>query len=381
MNRDLILTAISLGIWGLGEGLFIYFQPLNLQRLGAEPAAIGGILGAAGLAMALAHIPAGYISDRIGARPLMWAAWVLGFLATGIMAFSEDLAGFVIGLLLYNFTAFVSSPMSSYVSSHRGKMSVGRALTLTSGFYSVGMIAGPQIGGLIGNQLGLSMVYKIAFAIFSVSVLVILFIRPNSLEKEQHEHEPNASIKRNRLFLMLLPLLGLITFVNFMPQTFSPNYLQNQQNLDLAAIGGLGSLGSLSNAVFMLALGNLRPAFGLLLGQALVGCFTLLLLFGNDLIWFQLGYLLLGSTRLGRSMALAFARRFIRADETGLAFGLIETLNGGALFLASALAGLLYARQPNSIYSIGLILVGVSIAVSAVMLPWLSRRHAPQEAA
>ena len=260
------------------------------------------------------------------------------------MAFSEDLAGFVIGLLLYNFTAFVSSPMSSYVSSHRGKMSVGRALTLTSGFYSVGMIAGPQIGGLIGNQLGLSMVYKIAFAIFSVSVLVILFIRPNSLEKEQHEHEPNASIKRNRLFLMLLPLLGLITFVNFMPQTFSPNYLQNQQNLDLAAIGGLGSLGSLSNAVFMLALGNLRPAFGLLLGQALVGCFTLLLLFGNDLAWFQLGYLLLGSTRLGRSMALAFARRFIRADETGLAFGLIETLNGAALFLASALAGLLYAR-------------------------------------
>ena len=71
MNRDLIFTTISLGIWGLGEGLFIYFIPLNLQRLGAEPAAIGGILGAAGLAMALAHVPAGYLSDRIGARPLM----------------------------------------------------------------------------------------------------------------------------------------------------------------------------------------------------------------------------------------------------------------------------------------------------------------------
>jgi len=100
------------------------------------------------------------------------------------------------------------------------------------------------------------------------------------------------------------------------------------------------------------------------------------MLFGSGLPWFAGGYLLLGSSRLGRSMALAYARRFIRVDETGLAFGLIETLNGVALFLGSTLAGFLYDGQPNSIYSFGFFFIVISFAVSAVMLPRLLRQHA-----
>ena len=44
MTKDLILVAVSLFTWGLGEGIFIYFQPLYLQKLGASPVAIGGDL-------------------------------------------------------------------------------------------------------------------------------------------------------------------------------------------------------------------------------------------------------------------------------------------------------------------------------------------------
>lgn len=375
MNRNLIITAISLGIWGLGEGLFIYIQANRLNDLGASPVLTGSILGIAGLAMALAHLPAGYLSDRIGARPLMWAAWVIGWVATGVMAFSETLAIFVAGMLLYNFTAFVSSPMSSYVSSQRGNMSVGRALTFTSGFYSVGMTAGPLIGGTIGDAYGYGMVYKTAFVIVTLSVLVIFFIGKNALEPHPGGHEGNSSILRNRLFLTVVPLLAMITFVNFMPQQLSSVYLQKNLSFDLTTIGLLGSLSSLSNAIFMLGLGSLKPITALLLGQGLIGIFAALMLFGNGLPWFAAGYLLLGSSRLGRSMALAYARRFIRADQTGLAFGLIETLNGGALFLGSTLAGLLYAGQPNSIYSVGILLIGISLAISAILLPRLVRRH------
>jgi|BarGraNGADG00212_2_1021979.scaffolds.fasta_scaffold485555_1 MFS family permease len=39
---------------------------------------IGAILGAVGIAMTVAHLPAGYMSDRIGQRPIMWTFWVLG---------------------------------------------------------------------------------------------------------------------------------------------------------------------------------------------------------------------------------------------------------------------------------------------------------------
>src|SRR5512137_2648843 len=101
MTRDLVLVAISLFTWGLGEGMFLIFQPLYLQQMGVDPKIIGVILGGAGIAMSMAQLPAGYLSDRIGQRPLMWASWVMGMLATGIMALAGSTAWFSIGILFY----------------------------------------------------------------------------------------------------------------------------------------------------------------------------------------------------------------------------------------------------------------------------------------
>ena len=122
MSRDLILLGISLMTWGVGEGMFFIFQPLYLQQLGANPVTIGTILGAAGIAMAVAHIPAGHLADRIGRKPLLVAAWFTAMLATWVMALAPSLPLFVFGMMIYNLTAFVSSPMNSYITAARGKV-------------------------------------------------------------------------------------------------------------------------------------------------------------------------------------------------------------------------------------------------------------------
>ena len=57
MYRDLILVALSILVWGIGEGMFLLFQPLYLEELGADPVMIGAIMGVIGLAMALGHLP------------------------------------------------------------------------------------------------------------------------------------------------------------------------------------------------------------------------------------------------------------------------------------------------------------------------------------
>ena len=76
MTKDFVYLAISLFTWGLGEGLFMYFQPLYLEELGASPISIGAILGIVGISMTVVHIPAGYLADRIGRRKLVWAGWI-----------------------------------------------------------------------------------------------------------------------------------------------------------------------------------------------------------------------------------------------------------------------------------------------------------------
>src|SRR5512135_2460061 len=86
LNRNLVLLGVSLMIWGVGEGMFIFFQSLYLQKLGADPVQIGAILGAAGIAMTIGHIPAGHLADRVGRKPLLLIAWILGIFATLTMA-------------------------------------------------------------------------------------------------------------------------------------------------------------------------------------------------------------------------------------------------------------------------------------------------------
>ena len=169
MSRDLILVALSLMTWGLGEGMFLYFEPLYMQQLGASPVMIGGILGGVGIAMTLSYLPAGYISDRLGRRPLLRLAWLLGVSATWIMALSRSLPVFVLGIILYGATAFVVVPLNSYITAARGKWSVGRALTIISASFSLGAILGPLIGGWIGEQVGLQRTFLVAAIIFIFS--------------------------------------------------------------------------------------------------------------------------------------------------------------------------------------------------------------------
>ena len=101
MNRNLLLVAASLFAWGLGEGLFFIFQPIYLEEWGADPVMIGSILGAAGIAIMIAQLPAGYLSDRFGPRPMMWASWILGTIAIFFMASANTLSMFVVGVITY----------------------------------------------------------------------------------------------------------------------------------------------------------------------------------------------------------------------------------------------------------------------------------------
>ena len=220
MQRDLWFVALALFTWGVGEGSYFYFQPLYLEKLGASPVAIGAILGGTALAMSLAHIPAGFIADRVGRRIMLWTSWLTGLTAAWIMALAKSLPVFVAGMVLYAITAFVMSPLSSYVTAARGKLSVGRALTVISAAYNSGAFFGPMIGGLIGNRFGLERTYLFAASIYIISTLMILNIRPQPVESR--DGVSARSLLRNQAYLRFLALMAVVMFTLYLPQPLPP---------------------------------------------------------------------------------------------------------------------------------------------------------------
>jgi MFS family permease len=368
MRPDLALLSISLFTWGIGEGMFIYFQPIYLQQLGAGTMVVASVFSAFGAAMMVAHIPAGYLADRFGRKPLLLVAWMAGLAATGVMALARSLPVFVFGMLLYGLTAFVASPLNSYVTAASGKLSPVRVMTLVSAAYNLGAVLGPVSGGWIGARFGLRSIYLVSACIFILSTAVLFFIR--SQPRELHDPAaPPVKLLANARFLGFVGIAFLAMFVMYLPQPLTPKFLQSERRLSLESIGLLGSIGSLGNALLTLALGQFAARTGFLLAQVSVGFFSLLIWRGTGVPWYALGYFLLGGYRACRPVIFAQVRALIHSAQMGLAYGVAETFNSLTVVLAPLLAGVLYTRDPQLVYPISLGLVLVALVVSGLLAP------------
>lgn len=365
-RRDLHLVSAALLTWGLGEGLFLVFQTIYLLQLGASTALVGLLLGANAVMMMLAQIPAGYLADRFGRRPVMWVNWGMGVVSTLVMALATSLGVFVAGMLVYSLTAAVMAPMNSYIVHARGDWSVGKAVSMTSAAYNVGAVLGPLLGGLIADRFGIRQNFFIATAIFMLSTLIVLLIRRQPVEAARHE-SAITSLLKNKPFMLALGLILMVIFVLYLPIPLTSVFLRSERGVSLGAIGRLGALQSVGNVVFLLVLGHLPALPVFVISQVALFAFSLLLWRGSGLGLYGVGFFLLGGYRIGRAMTLSLIRPLVSDDQVGLAFGFVETVNSLSAILAPVLAGLLYDRSPAAIYPISMALLAISGVITLIV--------------
>jgi MFS family permease len=369
MRRDISLIALAMFIWGIGEGMFIYFQSIYMAQMGANPEKIGIILSAAGFVFTIVHIPAGYFADRIGRKPLLLASWILGVVAIGVQAAAKNLPLLVVGILLYGFTAFVSSPLSSYLTAARGKLSVGRILTLISAFYNLGGVIGSIMGGWIGDKYGLNKNYLVAFVIVSISSILMFFIQSQPIERHSPIEKSSGSFLKP-IYLAYLGVIFLAGFAMVLAQPLTPIFLSEQRGLSVEIIGRLYAMSSIGMVILSLALGQLPARVGYLVSQLAVGLFTLIIWKGTGLPWIAVGLCFLGGYRTARSLAAAQSRELVPPGKMGVAYGITETIGGSAFVLAPLLAGVLYTRNPVQVYIVAGILIMSTLIITLLFYVW-----------
>jgi len=331
--------------------MFFNFQPIYLKTLGSNEQQIGWILGAFGAA---------------GRRPLLLAAWITGLVATVVMAFARELPMFVVGMLAYGLTAFVSAPLSSYVTAARGKWSVGTALSLTTATFSGGMVLGPITGGWIGDHYGLRTVYYVSACFFVVSTLLIFFIQKQPID----HHDPDAPLTNLMKNMRFLSYLGIVTFAIFamyLAQPLTPNFLEGIRGLSLSDIGIIFTIGALGNTLAAVFLSRTNPYRGFILSQVMVVAFAFIMLRGTSLPILAFGYFLLGGFRAGRPLAMAQARELVHESQMGLTYGIMETVSAVIFIMTPPLAGYLYGKDPMMIYTFSLGLIAVSVLISIIL--------------
>ncbi len=364
MNRNLFFIGGALLLWGFGEGMFFNFIPIYLDtQFHLSEYQIGLVLGGFGVSMAFTHIPAGRLADRIGRRPLLIGAWLLGLVSTAVMGMGLALPLFLVGLFGYGLTAFVSSPLSSYVTAARGKWSVGTALSMTTATFGLGMALGPVTGGWIGDHYGMRMSFWVAAAVFVFSNIFMFFIEGQPLDHHDPEAPP-PGLADNPRFIVLMGVMAFAIFSMYLAQPLTPNFLNSVRGLSLSETGIIFTAGALGNSLMAMTFSRIEPRRGFIFAQALVILFALCIWKGASLPAFALGYFLLGGFRAGRPMIMAQARELVHDSQMGLTYGTMETINAIIFILTPPLAGILYERDPMILYPLGIGLIAVSIAVS-----------------
>jgi len=366
MNRNVKLMTLAIFLWGAGDGLFFYIQPLYIEELGANPAQIGGLLSLMGLVTGLAFIPAGYLADRLPRKPLLLGGWVCGSVSMLICGLAQDWRGLIPGLVLYGLSAYCMPVVNAYLATAAGGHSLERVFTTTAAAYTAGMILSPAVGGMLADSVSMRAVYLAAAGVFALSMTAVLAIAPQRPDSRQGP-QSNLRLLLNGRFLGFVAPVLLAFFAMHLVFPLVPNYLADVRGWSTLQIGVLGSVAAVGTTLFSLLLGRVRGkrSRGLLLGQGLVWLSAGMVLWAPGLAGVALAFLLRGGAAACRALTQARASNHLGEANRGLALGATSTTVVLSQVLAYATAGFLYALQPALPFLAALALIPAGIVLTS----------------
>jgi MFS transporter, DHA1 family, multidrug resistance protein len=185
----------------LAFGFVLPFLPLYLKELGVTPDSAvvfwsGALITSTGISLAIFSPIWGALADRRGRKVMVLRSMIVGGLIIALMGLVQNVGQFLVLRILQGvFTGTIAAStalVASIVPRERLASSMG---ILQTSVY-VGISAGPVVGGVIAEVVGIRGTFVIAGAMLAVAgLLVWVFV---------HEHYPLPSTVRRLGFFTML---------------------------------------------------------------------------------------------------------------------------------------------------------------------------------
>ncbi len=346
-------AALSLaGIFSLRMlGLFmIYpvFAPWARGLPDATATTIGLALGAYGLAQALLQIPFGFLSDRVGRKPVIAVGLVL-FVAGSVMAaLSTSIYGIVLGRIIQGTGAIGSTVLALAadltLEEHRTRAMAIIGMTI-GGAFGLAVVLGPVLNGWIGVRG----IFWLTAVLAGFGIVVLYTLVPHAAARRLHrDAEPVPALFRRVLADRELQRLDLGIFsqhailtASFLVIPFVLTHagvaLHHQWWVYLPVL--VLSIALLVPLVIVAERGHMKPVF---LGSiALLAIGQLLLLQGQAHV--RVAFLALlaffAAFNVLESTLPSLVSRFAPADAKGTAMGVYSSSQFFGIFVGGALGG------------------------------------------
>lgn len=190
----------------VGFSILIPVLPIHLEKLGADAVDVGLVLALYVIALVLFLPFWGWISDRVGRRPVLLICLLGTSASFAMMLFDSELWVFYVARALGGFFGASVGTAQAYVTDLTADEDRTRGLGLVSAAGAAGLVFGPALGGLLAEWSLLAPFYVPAALAF-VAFLGAAFYLPES--RSERESPP---INLGNLVRALVPTPVLIFF-------------------------------------------------------------------------------------------------------------------------------------------------------------------------
>jgi len=177
-------------------GLFMVLPLLALYApdlAGATPILIGLALGIYGLSQALLQIPFGWLSDRIGRKPVIVGGLLLFALGSLVAAMADSVTGLIVGRALQGAGAIASTVMALVADLTRDEQRT-KAMAIVGASIGLAFTLALIVGPLVASFSGLSGVFYFTVALALLGIAIVLFMIPSPLAPGRAEIGPRTSL-------------------------------------------------------------------------------------------------------------------------------------------------------------------------------------------
>lgn len=184
-------------------GLFLIMPVLAVygqEYADYSPMLIGIAIGAYGLTQAILQIPMGWMSDRVGRRPVIVGGLLIFALGSLVAALADSLVWVIVGRALQGAGAIASAilALASDCSRDEQRPKVMATIGLCIGLsFALALVLGPWLGGIVG----MSGLFYFTGITALLAVVLVLTVTPTPVNKTPKRDLLPVKAELKRLFV------------------------------------------------------------------------------------------------------------------------------------------------------------------------------------
>ena len=168
-NVRVVVTSATDGARQVANGALMAFLPIYVVGIGLDAAQAGMLFGVQSVTSFASRPTMGWVSDRIGRRPLILLGLVVCAGSLAAIPFTAQFVGLMTLSALFGFgEAIVNAAAAALVADLSELKTLGSAMGMQGTIMDVGHASGPILSGVLIGALG----FQLAFPILAGIVLV-----------------------------------------------------------------------------------------------------------------------------------------------------------------------------------------------------------------